>query len=486
MRPLDIRVFGLQACVAAINHARIVAQPYANLEQRNTRAGEQGSERVAHRVGRYPFQFLLLGVLLERTGEVVSVAIPAVFHFRLEHERLAQPVDFQERKELGSERNRPFLAILEIHRGSFAEMEQSCVKIEPKRTGFDNLVLSQTGVEAAEQDEKQVVTLFALPNEFIALLVRTEVAHPRSHFLGHVQTVAGIAPANSRNINTPVEKGTQDAGVCVGGGNRVLALLSVVERLDARCSHVCGGNQADIAGERFQDKFTTVGAGGRELVLAPFIGKKSVNLSVKRAAWIQGGSGADRNGVSARLFVIARFQADEDSFAVPLIIQPVNRAAQIDTDRRLVTHWRDCHKPLSHMSILDCGNPTAISRLTGERVTRLELATSSLARKLPVEGTVTLRTSQKTNLRPYSLEAVRTPESPGVFGNSGSTPGADTNLSGGLNAQGHGVPETLGEFHRAHWPALPAQNSLAPSVPGGLKRSEVTLQNQKDLEEKEA
>lgn len=117
------------------------------------------------------------------------------------------------------------------------------------------------------------------------------------------------------------------------------------------------------------------------------------------------------------------------------------------------------------------------------------------------------------------------------------------NLSGGLNAQGHVVPETLGEFHRVHWPALPAQNSFAasnrtaqhsrygvsvstpgslpgnplndpenprygsaveaevvpeldsarvwwrcgngaaktPSVPGGLKRSDEMLQNQKDL-----
>src|ERR1700676_4844011 len=95
MAPLNIWIFRLQPGIAAIDNSWVVAQPDRYFIEAHAGAGEQAGESVAHRVRSDPGKSLRLAMLVEWTGEIVSVTVGAVFHFWPEHERVAQSVPGQ-------------------------------------------------------------------------------------------------------------------------------------------------------------------------------------------------------------------------------------------------------------------------------------------------------------------------------------------------------------------------------------------------------
>jgi hypothetical protein len=281
-------------------------------------------------------------VLIEKAGEIVSVPARAVFDLWMKHERFAQSVVSQEILKLGGEWNGPLLAVFEIHSRRFPQMEQSSFQIEPERAGLDDFVLPQTGMEAAILNEFQIVA-FRRSDELVALLFGAEISESRPEVARQIQTIAGIAATDSGDMNAPVEKRAENHRIRVGRGSRMLARFGIVERLYARQRDVRGGNGADMAGERFQDESAPVRAGSREFVLAPFVSEKGINLSLERTAGIKGRSRPHFDRASNGLGEVGSFQADKMTFAGSLKIQPVNRAAQIDTARSRVGRHAGCN-----------------------------------------------------------------------------------------------------------------------------------------------
>ncbi len=393
MSALYVRVFRLQSGVTPVNHARIVTQPNGNLEQADAVTGEQAGERMPHRVGRYPFHALLFGVRVEVAGEIVTVAACAVFDLGMQHERFAHSVTGQEILKFGGKRNCALLAVFEVHCGCFPQMEQARFQVEPKGAGFDDLVFSQTGMEAAILNKLQILALGG-SNEFVALFFRAEVAEPRPHVSGKLQTVNGVAAADAGDLNAPFKERPENHCIRVAGAGRMFSNLGIVERLDASGRDVRGGNGADMPRKSVEDETATVGAGGGKFVSTALVSQERLNLGFKRTGGIQGGRGSHFNGSRDGFREVAGFQTNEVALPVALKIQPVNGAAKVDAACCRIGRHAGCN--VETVTLVKSGLPQydGISRERGERVTRLELATSSLAKKPPVEGTVTLQTSQ--------------------------------------------------------------------------------------------
>jgi hypothetical protein len=114
----------LKSRVMSINNSRIVAHPDSNLVKAAAVTYVQTGESSAHCMWSHPVEAGQLGVLLERTGEIVSVTISAVPYGGLQHEWLSKPILFKELKKTLRKRNRAFLPILKIDRRSLSQMQQ--------------------------------------------------------------------------------------------------------------------------------------------------------------------------------------------------------------------------------------------------------------------------------------------------------------------------------------------------------------------------
>jgi hypothetical protein len=122
IRWINLWVVRFKARISALYNTRVVTEPYADLEQAWTGTGEQGSERVTHDMGCYPSKLLPFHMLVERSGEIVTITVTPMPDVGPEHKRLAQAVGVQEYFESSCERHSAFLPILEVDRRRFAQM----------------------------------------------------------------------------------------------------------------------------------------------------------------------------------------------------------------------------------------------------------------------------------------------------------------------------------------------------------------------------
>jgi hypothetical protein len=99
------------------NALREIAEALAD-----ARAGEQGGERVPHRVRRDPAKPICLCMILERTNEVVTVAISSMPYDGLKHIWLSKTVALKELPKGVSERHGPFFTVFEANNGAGDEV----------------------------------------------------------------------------------------------------------------------------------------------------------------------------------------------------------------------------------------------------------------------------------------------------------------------------------------------------------------------------
>lgn len=272
-------------------------------------------------------------------------------------------------------------------------MEQTVVQIEPEGPSLDNLVLAEASMEPAVEHEFQVIPSAGLDQE-VALRLATEVTHtPLCIVFGHVQPGTGVVPDQSGWGYTPVEEAAQDIGVGVSGRGGVGGQVMIVKVLRIRRRDVSGRYLADEPGKRLQDEPAPVSTGRGELMLTPFVSDEGFNLGVEQIGRGERRMNPDFSSSRLGLGEVGRFKTHKLANALDLEVQPVNRATQIQALSVGIFHAGR----LSQISVTLRKSVSvyiaAIWRVVGERVTRFERATSSLARLLSALWIVTLLAS---------------------------------------------------------------------------------------------
>lgn len=119
-------------------------------------------------------------------------------------------------------------------------MEKPSVKIKPKGTRLDYLILTKASVKATEEHEFEVVACCGVDKE-VALYLRAESEAAASKFLSHFKPVTRIAAYYVPDLSAPVEKAAQNHGVTVGCSGAVGVQDGAVIALNVSRSNERGG-----------------------------------------------------------------------------------------------------------------------------------------------------------------------------------------------------------------------------------------------------
>lgn len=123
------------------DYSRIIPKPLRDLVKRYTGRYKQASESATHGMRSYPCEAMRGYVILERSGEIVTVSVHPMRYLRLKHKWFAEPIAYKELTKLLCKRDRAFFPVFEIDRSSLAQMEQASRDVKPERTRLNNLVL---------------------------------------------------------------------------------------------------------------------------------------------------------------------------------------------------------------------------------------------------------------------------------------------------------------------------------------------------------
>lgn len=146
-----------QMTVMLLDSRNFVPEPNSHFVDAFASGNEEACECVSHHVGRHPLTALPLHVGRERQTKVVTVKGPTWRNLRFQHERMWHPVVVEKRAESESERDCPFLPVLEIHRRRFAQVEESRVHVEPEGARLNDFLKPQASVKTAEEDKSQIL-----------------------------------------------------------------------------------------------------------------------------------------------------------------------------------------------------------------------------------------------------------------------------------------------------------------------------------------
>lgn len=379
-----------------LHNPNIVAHPNGYFVNVHARGREQASERVTHHMWSDPCAFHFLHMLSERTPKIVAVTVFAVLCLWMQHEGRAQTVVIaNEGQELSSQRDSALLAILKPHRGSLPQVEQSGLEIEPTRNRLDNLRTAQARVKPAKEDKSQILAV-AFFNQFIAEQGITETLSRSLIHSGQLDSFDWTAPDDSL-LDAPFEKAANGHQITEGAGVRQASAGIPVETLYISRGDVGRGNSGIEAGEERGERVGLVaGRGSAVNIHVPLVGNESLDQSLETVAGRQFRGVPNIIGSGDGFREIAGFEADEFADLGLLVGEPIDSPSEIDA-ASLFAHEADVTLSASHFANLKSALP-GFTESNGERVTRLELATSSLAKKLPDEGTVTLQTSHEVSL----------------------------------------------------------------------------------------
>lgn len=382
MSTFDIRIVGDESGITFFDNGRRIAKPFSYLVKTDPSTSKKRGEGVSHTVGRYPSDPDFFYVIVKGARKVVAVAVLAVFNLGLQHEWFAQPVGFQERQELACEWDGAFLPVLKIDGGRFPQVKQSRLQVKPEGSSLYYLVLPQPGVESAVEYEQQIFP-FAGRNELVALLAGAEPGESPAAIPCQIQSMTRVTPNSSPDINAPFEKGTQLR--CVSVGRRTTECVVVLLKVGGSDSL---GAFPNPSGEGFQGVPAPMNRTGCKNVLAPFVGQEGFYLGVEGVGLVQGRVEPHFPRPLNCFRVIVSLKADEMANTGYLEVQPVNRAAPVDAGS-----FGSAHGAMSHFTVT-LRQPVLLQysrylRGTGQRVMGFEPTTSSLARGLSVEGTVT-------------------------------------------------------------------------------------------------
>lgn len=374
-----------------LNHSHIISHPYGDFEYVHTSGSKQAGEGVTHHMRRHPGNALRFHVVGKRSAEIVAIAVFAVLGFGMQHEGRAQTVIIaNEGQELSSQRDTAFLAILKVHRRGFRQMEKPGFQVEPFRNRFDNLRAAKPGVEAAEQDKAEI-SARTVGNEFVTECRFTERLPWPLIDTRQLDTDNGAAPDDSL-VNAPFEKAAHDHQITEGAAGRETSTTITVETLNVARSDVGGRNGWIEAREEYRERVGLIARGGPAVnVHLALVSDEPLDQSLDSVANRQLRDFPNFVCAPDCLGVVASFEADVFPNLFVLNGQPIDGTPEINA-APLFSHNGDCHISLSHFAILKRGK-TWHSESSVERVTRLELATSSLAILRSVEGIVTLAAS---------------------------------------------------------------------------------------------
>lgn len=378
-----------------LHHSHIVTHPDRHFENVHAARGANAGEGVPHGVGSYPFNALTFHVFAKRAAEIVTVTILAVLCLGMQHVGATQSVLAQESGEGRCEGQCALFSILEAHGWSFAQVQQACIQVEPFGNSLDNLATSQPGMKTAVENEAQIFA-WTFVNQFLGQLWIAKVLPCFPIYPGDPDPGYWITPDNLF-VHTPAKKASDRNEIAKSTGRGEAGMTISVESLYVRTGNIGGSNLRIEPREEQVERVGLIPRGGAaENIHVPLVRDESLNQSRDLFSGIELREFLDFLSPLDCLRIIGGFEADKCSDFLMLAGKPVDVASYIYTASGF--HSGDCRTFTVTLSNPKNRLKGLYASKTGERVTRFELATSSLARLLPVEGTVTLRLSHTATL----------------------------------------------------------------------------------------
>lgn len=316
----------------------IVSEPLGDLVNADSGAGEQAGEGVSHDVGSDPAAVLRGHEIGEESIEVVAVdAAPAFFFPRGEDVAGAGDVFFHPVAEFLREGDGALVAVLEADPGVLAEVEQPGAEVEPLGAGLDDLVLPQTGVEAAIEDEAEVVA-GAGGEEVVAELGGAEVGAGGGLGLGHAGGVAaggewlgGIARGEAGLELAPIKESAQEHEIPVSGGWAGSAGAAVVPGAELLGGDALRSDIAEVGGPASEDGELGIGAGEAPLAGVSAGGDIALDDMGEQIAIGQDPGLKNLAASADGLLEVAGLERNEGALAIALAAEPVDITAFVKT-----------------------------------------------------------------------------------------------------------------------------------------------------------
>ncbi len=249
------------------------------------------------------------------------------------------------------QRNRSFLAVLELHRGCLSQVEIVIGQVEPEWSGLNDFLEPQPGVKSAVEDEFEIVGR-RLSNKPVAELVVAKIFSSATKRFHNSDILGGISSREFRDINCPAKERAHGHQVAQRGRIRstrysvIVKLLNLPRRDDrGGCIRWKGtGEQKKLVSFRY---FTGPGV----FLLPHLVRDKPTYFSVQRRARLQGQILPNFLRSGDRLRRITGLQSNPVPLSIALDCEPINRAAQVDTSCRfflsgahvLVLSHQECH-----------------------------------------------------------------------------------------------------------------------------------------------
>jgi hypothetical protein len=291
-----------------LSRSDAIAQPSSDLENAGSLHHEQAGEGVAHDVGSNPRNPLPCHVVAEGLREVVTVDALSLPNIGPEHERLAQPVPIQKQpKRLAEWDFAAAFLVVKPEGGCVAQVDS--VGQEPTWDGLNNLVLTQTGMETAVQDESQILTR-TFSNQSVSQFALTKEDAGGSRSWNGFDVNCRVAP-DLAFLNGPAKERANGHQELVRG--RVARFLKdgIVLGLQQRCidrRERCASREAQDPAAQFPELIFSRGA----RVLAAFraLLQMCADFGQKRRARVEQRNGSDLGGGRNRFLNITSLKAD--------------------------------------------------------------------------------------------------------------------------------------------------------------------------------
>lgn len=337
MRPLlhtlYVGILGCQVAIMGFDDFHAVAEPAGDFVDADAGLDEQGGEGVAHDVGGAPRHFLGAEEVVEGAVEVVAVGAFAVLHLGAESEGgggFAFEVASEELGEVLGEWDGPGFLVLEAEGVGVLEVDGAALDVEPTGAGFDDFVFAHAGVEAAVEDEAEIVGGCRF-DELIALGLFAVEDAGRLIDGGEAEAFEGIRAAELLRLgDAPIEEGAEGADVDLRGGLGDASLEGGVVILGELRGDVVEGAAFGAGGE-FAEGCAVDACGGLAVfVVALLLGEVGIDGLAKRGGIVGEFVVAEFVGALYGFELVFGLEGDVAAEAVALELKPVDFSPAID------------------------------------------------------------------------------------------------------------------------------------------------------------
>ena len=394
MQLIDSHISFLEVQVVTIRHARIIAHPLTDFRQALSGDGEKRAKRMAHDMRRDPRKILPklptheFQIEIERANEIVAVSTLPALDFRRNAPRSVHRVFFQERDKDIRQWNRSRFTVLRSKGFRLLHPERTTSDRKPRWTRLDNFVTAQSRLKSRVHDKPDHASLVFRHNLGWQLLPACQqgISKFRLAILGfrpvippsHADASCRIRGNYGSFLLEPGKKRAQAHHVALSGGfGHTAAFLPIeslqVRRLDRRnrCS------RSDPARKPFQRKSLVFGRKPTEFIPRKFERDEGLDLSFQRAPNREIGTIRQFKCPAYRVTFLSSFERDRlpNTSAHPGKIPPAPFSDRAPLSLPSFQGSKSGSKSSTGDELI-----WSHIRVKLERVTRLELATSTLAR----------------------------------------------------------------------------------------------------------